>query len=41
MEAMFAKDREASEAIDPERWERRSLLLRLKEWGARLLQRLL
>lgn len=41
MEAMFAKDREASEAIDLERWERRSLLLRLKEWGARLLQRLL
>ncbi|MBS3936559.1 MAG: hypothetical protein KGZ43_10340 [Sulfuritalea sp.] len=33
-ETMFARDREASEAIDLERWEHRSLLLRLKEWGA-------
>lgn len=41
MEDMFARDREASETIDLERWERRSLLLRIKEWGARLLQRLL
>jgi cardiolipin synthase len=41
MEGMFAKDRAASETIDLERWERRSLLLRIKEWGARLLQRLL
>ncbi|MBS1198258.1 MAG: Phospholipase D/Transphosphatidylase [Proteobacteria bacterium] len=41
MEAMFARDLEASEAITLESWENRSLLLRLKEWGARLLQRLL
>lgn len=41
MEEMFAKDREASETIDLDRWERRSLLFRIKEWGARLFQRLL
>ena len=41
MEAMFAQDIEASEAITLESWENRSLLMRLKEWGARLLQRLL
>ena len=41
MEAMFAKDIEASETITLENWERRSLLLRFKEWGASLLQRLL
>ena len=41
MHAMFARDLEASEAIDPQRWENRSPLLRFKEWGARLLQRLL
>lgn len=41
MEAMFARDIEASEAIDPQGWAARSPLLRLKEWGARLLQRLL
>lgn len=41
MQAMFATDLEASEAIDPERWEQRSPLLRIKEWGASLLQRLL
>lgn len=41
MQAMFAADIDASEAIDLERWEHRSLLLRLKEWGSRLLQRLL
>lgn len=39
MQAMFARDLEASEAIDPQRWERRSLILRFKEWGASLLQR--
>jgi len=41
MLAMFARDLETSEAIDPERWERRSLSLRLKEWIARVFGRLL
>jgi len=41
MQAMFAKDLEASEAIDAESWERRSLAFRLKEWFARLVSRLL
>jgi len=41
MQAMFAKDLEASQAIDAERWERRSLSLRLKEWMARVWGRLL
>lgn len=35
MDAMFAKDLAESDAIDLDRWERRSLLLRLKEWAAR------
>jgi len=39
MQAMFAADLDASEAIDLQRWEGRSPLLRFKEWGARLLQR--
>jgi len=41
MQSMFAMDIAASEAIDPAIWERRSWMLRLKEWGGRLLQRLL
>jgi cardiolipin synthase A/B len=41
MQAMFARDLDASERIDPVRWEHRPLLLRFKEWGASLLQRLL
>lgn len=41
MEAMFARDLEASQAIDLAQWERRSPLSRVKEWGARLVQRLL
>ncbi|WP_153111043.1 cardiolipin synthase [Propionivibrio limicola] len=41
MQAMFTKNLEASEAIDLERWERRSPMLRIKEWGSRLLERLL
>jgi cardiolipin synthase len=41
MLAMFARDLETSAAIDPERWERRSLSLRLKEWMARVFGRLL
>ena len=36
MDAMFARDLAESDAIDLERWERRSLLLRLKEGAARL-----
>lgn len=36
MEAMFAKDRAASLRIDPQQWKKRPLLLRLKEWMARL-----
>ena len=41
MQAMLSRDLEASTAIDLEAWERRPLLLRIKEWGASLLQRLL
>ena len=41
MQAMFAKDLEASEAIDLESWERRPLLFRFKEWVARVWGRLL
>lgn len=36
MDAMFARDLAESDAIDLERWEQRSLLLRLKEGAARL-----
>ena len=36
MQAVFAKDLQASEAIDPERWERRPFSLRVKEWIARM-----
>ncbi len=36
MQAMFARDLEASEAIDLERWERRPLSFRFKEWMARI-----
>lgn len=35
MDAMFAEDRAASQAIEPEQWARRSLFLRLQEWLAR------
>ena len=42
MQAMFAKDLGASEAIDRESWEQPARrVLRIKEWGARLLERLL
>ena len=41
MTAMIARDLGASEEIRLDEWERRSLLLRIKEWGASLLQRLL
>jgi len=35
MDAMFARDRAAAKAIDPEAWKRRSPLLRIQEWLAR------
>ena len=41
MQAMFASDLEASEAIDLESWERRPLSFRFKEWMARVWGRLL
>ena len=41
MQVMFAGDLEASDAIDPESWERRPLSFRFKEWMARLWARLL
>lgn len=41
MKAMFDQDLAASEAIDQERWEKRPLTMRLKEWMARLWARLL
>jgi cardiolipin synthase len=41
MQAAYATDIAASDAVDLERWEGRSLLLRLKEWTARLWWRLL
>ena len=41
MSAMIARDLAASESIRLDSWESRSLLLRLQEWGASLLQRLL
>lgn len=41
MQAVFAKDLAASQAINLEHWQRRSLTLRFKEWMARLWERLL
>ncbi len=41
MQAAFAADLAASEAIDAQRWERRPLSMRVKEWMARLWERLL
>ncbi len=41
MQATFARDLEASQAIDLESWEQRPLLLRIKEWMARVWGRLL
>ena len=38
VDAMFAKDLAESDAIDPQRWKHRSLLLRMKEWAARLVE---
>jgi cardiolipin synthase len=36
MDAMFARDLTESDAIDLDRWKHRSLMLRLKEWLARI-----
>jgi len=36
MDALFAKDLTESDAIDLDHWEHRSMMLRLKEWLARL-----
>jgi cardiolipin synthase len=41
MQAVFAGDLAASEAIDRERWEQRPLSFRFKEWMARMWGRLL
>jgi len=41
MSDMFAADLAASRGIDPERWERRPLSFRIKEWMARVWERLL
>ncbi len=41
MQTMFTRDLEASEPIDPARWEQRPLSFRIKEMMARLLERLL
>ena len=41
MSAAFARDIAASDAIELTNWERRPLLLRMKEWTARLWGRLL
>jgi cardiolipin synthase len=38
MDAMFAKDLAESDAVDLGRWEQRSLLFRLKEWAAGLVE---
>jgi len=41
MQAMFARDLTASQAIELERWQRRPLSFRFKEWMARVWGRLL
>ena len=41
MQAMFARDLDASDAIDLENWEHRPLSFRFKEWMARVWGRLL
>ena len=41
MQVMYARDLEASEAIELESWKRRPLPFRLKEWMARVWGRLL
>lgn len=39
MKAMYEKDMEASRPVTLERWRQRSIIIRLKEFGARLLAR--
>jgi cardiolipin synthase len=39
MKAMFDKDIESSRLITLETWRQRSIIIRLKEFGARLLAR--
>lgn len=41
MQAMFDRDLDASQVIELDAWEDRSLIFRFKEWGSSLLQRLL
>jgi cardiolipin synthase len=41
MEAMFARDLEASQPIDRESWDKRSPMLRIREMLGRMMQRLL
>ena len=41
MQAAFARDLKLSDPIDLETWERRSPLLRIKEWLARMVERFL
>jgi cardiolipin synthase len=41
MQAAFARDLEASEAIDAQSWERRPLAFRIREWMAQVWGRLL
>lgn len=36
LRAMFENDLEESKAVDPERWQNRSVFLRMKEWSARV-----
>lgn len=38
MDAMFVRDRDASQAVDSAAWKRRSPLLRVQEWLARLFE---
>jgi len=41
MQSMFAADLESSDTIELDAWERRPLLFRLREWAARVWERLL
>lgn len=36
LRAMFENNLEESKAVDPERWQNRSVFLRMKEWSARV-----
>ena len=41
MQSMFTRDIEASQEIQAQAWQRRPLTMRVKEWAARLLSRML